>query len=1361
MTVRLPESAIESAIEQLKGSPAKFQRLAEDYARLTYPDRFTNIRRSGRHGDVTVKGWPDAYSPSSDGRMDVLEATHSPDWQDHLDTDLEKAEAMGNGRLSGFLFVAWDNDPSLVSDKRRKNPRNEKLMTCRDRLTALDIPAENIRFVFKKQLVSELRQPRFANVLKDILGLPCHCLPFRVLNDEKRIYGSERRLDIFAPAKEEYLNDLVHRPAIADEIEKRLKHPGWALILGRGATGKTVLAIQFGLVGYESKAYPVYYLDLADTDAKLSDAIDVITMFGDDAVLFIIDNVHLDEDFARQVFEHWQSTPLGSHLLLLGRDVSAYGSTGTARPLDDLREEALVLRVQPDDLAGVFRRLAHRVRPSPVSAPTPPREALERWNELFGGDLIAFSAAVAHRINQLMQGDWQLQAQDAATHMRETYLARVDEAESINLFRIAVFAQLELKVPEEAITLAKIRAFLLNGLVHCSVRGPNRQYKFYQLVHPGLGDLLLTAADYSGHKLNQFISEQSRYVAQINPIWGFIIAARLESANRTQEALTVLKSVIEQDEVWVTSVLAPGLQNMRSNCERLVRLKISVESEIDTKLTTEHSALVLSALRTPLHFLASFLNYAEHKLPEVYTCLATALVQPENLQTLGSTALRTPLGNLAAFLKYAELKFPDLYALLAAALSQPENLQTLSTTALRTPLGDLTSFLQYAERNLPKVYACLATALVQPENLQTLSATALRTPCHFLVSFLEYVELKFPDVYRIIAVTLTQSESLQTLGSTALSTSLGNLAAFLEFAERKIPKVYNSLVAALTQPENLQTLGSTALRTPLSDLASFLEFAERKFPKVYNSLAAALTQPESLQTLGSTALRTPLGNLAAFLEYAELKFPDVYALLAAALSQPEHLQTLGATALRTPLGDLAAFLEYAEHKFPDVYRIIAAALTQSESLQTLGSTALSTSLGNLAAFLEFAEHRYPKVYTSLAVTLVQSENLQILIARALRTSLCDLAFFLEFAERKFPKVYNSLAAALTQPENLQTLGSTALRTPLSDLASFLEYAEHKLPDLRNSLYDRIEQSEGLSIIAEVACSEPLSSLLKFLKTTKVAAALVGAIDGRKWVRLRLGGGSEQPSFFPDLVGVFRRLGRPELGEAPARALIIGAEQQHWHVTGIGLNHLSHIMRLGRETGTEHIRAFLTRIVTPAWLKTQYEEAPAFGIAACIFALWGYYQQSILDHFCTEALESRVNAEIQYLNTHTPERLKDALELLGCSTLIGMHKNMRQIEGPGVSQVREVIRLTAPKDELTAIGHIQIQVWLGLREMARLWPEHINVQAEIGNQVLVLWRQSTGYTNKQNVLNRWMIDWLEQCAQTQWTLIPDHTPLPEE
>lgn len=110
------QSAVRQAVEEFKKSPGLFQRLAERYAQIVYPARFQHIVPHGRNsGDVPIKGWPDAYTPLPDGRIDAVEATHSHNWKKHIEGDLLKAKKFGQHRLAGFLFIAWARRPSEES----------------------------------------------------------------------------------------------------------------------------------------------------------------------------------------------------------------------------------------------------------------------------------------------------------------------------------------------------------------------------------------------------------------------------------------------------------------------------------------------------------------------------------------------------------------------------------------------------------------------------------------------------------------------------------------------------------------------------------------------------------------------------------------------------------------------------------------------------------------------------------------------------------------------------------------------------------------------------------------------------------------------------------------------------------------------------------------------------------------------------------------------------------------------------------------------------------------------------------------------------------------------------------------------
>ena len=84
-------------------APERLQRLAEDIARVKFPERFRQRTMviNGRNNEAqTTKNWPDAYVVTSQGFVDGVEATRDKNrWKVHLATDLEHVRVRFRGRL--------------------------------------------------------------------------------------------------------------------------------------------------------------------------------------------------------------------------------------------------------------------------------------------------------------------------------------------------------------------------------------------------------------------------------------------------------------------------------------------------------------------------------------------------------------------------------------------------------------------------------------------------------------------------------------------------------------------------------------------------------------------------------------------------------------------------------------------------------------------------------------------------------------------------------------------------------------------------------------------------------------------------------------------------------------------------------------------------------------------------------------------------------------------------------------------------------------------------------------------------------------------------------------------------------------
>jgi hypothetical protein len=339
-------------------------------------------------------------------------------------------------------------------------------------------------FVFRQQLVSDLCHGRFAGVWASLLGLAASPHPFSGLR-EAAIYGSGASGQ-FMPTVEEFEEGLVADAPITSRVEERLEEDGFAMVEGRGASGKTALAANLGWRRF-GEGRPVYYLDLADPAASGVDFVraaeEAIVTRGDDGVLFVIDNVHQNASTAAELHLTWRSSSHTGDLLFLARRAeSAEAARGIRSPLADLAGEALELRVGLQMLSGVFDRL--RRRDSRPALRIPP-DVRRRWLRIFGGDLIAFGAALAS--SDVGPPDWDLSPAHARLYLHDRYLDGLDPVAQRDLCLVADRSALELPTPEESLTPGSLKLALASGILE-------RRDRVIRTVHPGIGELILAAA---------------------------------------------------------------------------------------------------------------------------------------------------------------------------------------------------------------------------------------------------------------------------------------------------------------------------------------------------------------------------------------------------------------------------------------------------------------------------------------------------------------------------------------------------------------------------------------------------------------------------------------------------------------------------------------------------------------------------------------------------------------------------------------------------------------------------------------------------------------------------------------------------
>jgi hypothetical protein len=484
------EAQVRQKLQQIH--PVTLQKLAEDLACVKFPDRFgvRVLRRPGRNDeDQTTKGWPDAFVSTGVNEVDGIEATRQAQtWRSHLEDDLKHAGDPKYRNLSGYVFVGgYPGDA----------PTPAQIDDWVDRFVAAGLGRTKVNILVGGDLVAELCRPEYAAVRQAHLGLAAAPDWFRLLG---YLPISDRRLGLFQPTQEEYENGMVCAPAVTDAVISDLLTGGCALVRGYGAAGKTTMA---ELIARHERIAPnsAWYVDLVQTTEEVGGAalFNELTELAARGTLFVVDNVHVNPDYAGQIHDHWARhlAPVGARLLFLGRRTHRSASRpSSAIPCHELRAGV-------SEMLAVAGRLA--AREAHTLPPVPP-QTTDAWARIFGGsdrpaetavDLIAFTAAVDRRLKQIAAGDFRLSAVDAVDAVRARYLQPLQRNRELsNILRLAALAEFEIPLTDEQfpdpVTGLTESVNSLGLVVHDDLGLEARRH--YRLVHAGVGPLLLEAA---------------------------------------------------------------------------------------------------------------------------------------------------------------------------------------------------------------------------------------------------------------------------------------------------------------------------------------------------------------------------------------------------------------------------------------------------------------------------------------------------------------------------------------------------------------------------------------------------------------------------------------------------------------------------------------------------------------------------------------------------------------------------------------------------------------------------------------------------------------------------------------------------
>jgi len=1063
------ERDVDHRIDALKRSPGTFQRLVEAFVKQEFHDTGARLIPIGRtSADVTIKGWPDAETRLPDGRIHAFEATHSDAWAVHVKKDAEKLQTLA-GRVESYLLVAWS-----------KTPSREDELEYRNIVAGTGVPAENVRFIFRKELVNLLTAPRHARIWAEHLNLPVAAEPFALIRSVHTLYGTKAHRDSFMPTREEFETpDAVHCPAVANTVLQELQERRWSVVYGKGASGKTVLATAIAL-GPAYAARTVYYLDLSGTidDDNRARAIDFIATRGENGVLFIVDNVHRDRVCASKLFEYWRSSDDGSHLLMIGRLTSFVPERGEGDPLAEISESALVLAPEEADLAGVYRRIARRITERP-RVPEPEPAVLAEWARMFSGDLLAFSAAVSSRAHAVVQRhQWQLTPRDAEDYLARTYLDGKPREEIVVLERLSALAQIELQAPAKAFRHRVPERTLSQGLVLRTEHGRERQIRF-RLVHPGMGDLLL------GVLRDTNPLQVLHDIATDDPLIGVLIASRLHNTGRHDDARFVLGAF-----GLVGAPYSPAFSPMvlPTTVHLLVSLGLLPASQVPGYLNHFVDDLLRDAVQTRRGYLNRFLAFARKNVTGFLPAFGTALTVESTRRELIHSLLDSLPGELARFLDWCQAEFPAAYRAILSDLARPDYRDSITACMLSSQLGEAVMFLEYIGKRDGQLAAILGEALLTPESLAAAANAAARTPPSIVAEYILRIHRLNRDVLPQLATAMLARGTVKHLLHRP-----GDLSRLLTVLHTHLPAVYASCAAVLRDPGR-SILGNRSV----TDNAALIETLRDLDEPLFADILRALTET------GRGSLRT-IAEATQLIDLLQAIDGTAAARVAGMLLDAGHAAELRRQLETSPLAEIAAFLRSIAAARPDAASPLPAGL-QEVVLRKLD---LLTGEEDVSQLLAVLHESYPELYLQSIATISSEPLFGRLIAATATGAHAFALSLLQFNDEHDKPFGSRITAAIVQPAVLAALAASLLRKPesgsrlaLARARQFLEILQRADGNAAAQLADALLDRGNAAALIDAIARPPMTTVVEFLQsvanarsdaaslTTDAAAAIV-------------------------------------------------------------------------------------------------------------------------------------------------------------------------------------------------------------------------------------------------------------------------------
>ena len=511
--------------------------------------------------------------------------------------------------------------------------------------------------------------------------------------------------------------------------------------------------------------------------------------------------------------------------------------------------------------------------------------------DLFGGDLIAFCAAVVQRGPESLAIDWALSPEHAVDYVRERYLDRLDPEGRATLLRVAALSSLELTAPPSIATPGNVDTALEEGLLQRAEADGG-----LLTVHPGVGSLLLAAGglDTPPCKLLQEIAELDAERG--------LHAARTLTETHPECAETIWAAVIESNP---TALVTADPHSMPWTLRRIFGGNVWNADRLDDLLAAD-PAMWEEALRSARpETISSILGITRTLLPRTFEVVSAQIrvgraLQPWVVDTL--TKARGP--GVAVLAQHIASMWPGTLDEADARLAATDYAKDFVDGAIKYGFGrSARATLQILPRVLPRTAAVtwhelasrdesewrgavratslsglqalrpivdesalagLDAAIADPEFGTRVAERAVRQDPAILGSRLQALRRVSPTAHNYAATFLAESGAGTSLATRFLKRSFAGLPGLLAHADTSVRAFLEEMSAELLRSDNTDRFRAAVMRTSPQVLAELLPHAQRMSEAFRLALVDALADPSRAAAYASRLCQSPTPTVARF-----------------------------------------------------------------------------------------------------------------------------------------------------------------------------------------------------------------------------------------------------------------------------------------------------------------------------------------------------------------------------------------------------------------------------------------------------------------------------------------------------------------